>query len=30
MKDGLVTTLIFIGLTLIVLDKLFNDKGVKA
>lgn len=30
MKDGLVTILIFIGLALILLDKLFTDKGGKA
>lgn len=30
MKDGLVMTLIFIGLALILLDKLFTDKGGKA
>lgn len=30
MKDGLVTILVFIGLALILLDKLFTNKGGKA
>ena len=30
MKDGFVALLIFVGLALILLDKLFTDKGGKA